>query len=210
MEQNQIADTLQPQAGSSAEAIIVQPIQNHNKYKIIILVSICSFVSLVLGFLMYIKLSSKDSSKFKKSESINAPTKIAEENSPIQNKGIDKLTTFKSSKHSFTVQYAQGFSVKEVTSQYDDTFSIIVYDYLLSPSEPNFEDEYNTSITIAVGDKNFKRSDFYYGGFGWTKSIVELLLSLIHICWMWISIGSNEISIDAFKLICMLLLCNSI
>lgn len=88
--------------------------------------------------------------------------------------------TYTSTKYGFSIKYPENFSVKEITSQYDDTFSVWFTDQPRD-SYPRDLEKGKTDITIVVGGRNFSRQDNYYGGFNWTFPIVRSMSGLANL-----------------------------
>lgn len=80
--------------------------------------------------------------------------------------------TYTNQKYNFSIQYPNDFKTNEITSQFDDTFVGITNQQ--TERERGVDDD-KMAISIITGGKDFKRTDFYYGGYEWTKSILESL-----------------------------------
>jgi hypothetical protein len=81
--------------------------------------------------------------------------------------------TYTNQKYKFSVKYPQEFQVSEFPGQYDDTFSINITNQQAQRETETYLEE--MEISVIVGNQNFKRKDFYYGGYEWTKSVVDTL-----------------------------------
>lgn len=81
--------------------------------------------------------------------------------------------TYTNNKYNFSIQYPIDFKTNEITSQYDDTFSVDITNQQMEREQGVDDDK--MVISVIVGRKDFKRTDFYYGGYEWTRSVLELL-----------------------------------
>lgn len=86
---------------------------------------------------------------------------------------IPNWETYTNQKFNFSIQYPNDFKTSEMTSQYNDTFGIEI-------TNQRTEREYGVdadtmTIYVIVGGSDFKITGFYYGGYKWTKSIIESL-----------------------------------
>lgn len=107
-------------------------------------------------------------------QSTPLPEVTKQPETPSPTPTIDSTINWKNynnSKYGFFFKYPSEFYLKEY-QQNDGTFSLTISDQEDYNSPLSLKDK-KMSISIFVGGADFERSDFYYGGYQWTKSILE-------------------------------------
>lgn len=102
---------------------------------------------------------------------------VEKESAPAISSRIENFSDkniYTNNTYTFSVEYPKEFKLEEFASKYDDTFSISIHNLngLIGPNQVQPD---GMEVSIAVGGETFKRNDFYYGGYEWTKSILKLL-----------------------------------
>jgi len=84
-----------------------------------------------------------------------------------------ELKTYTNKTYLFTIQYPRDFKTEEFMHEYDNIFELEISNKQTQGTTTPISN--SMSINVNPGDKNSKRTDFYYGGYEWTKSVIELL-----------------------------------
>jgi len=175
--QNTPASEAQPVPQGATQP--VTQISEASKQKSWLVIGLAILVLLLLGttsFFAYQNSQLKQQILQKPPTPLPKVTKQPEIPSPTPN--IDSTTNWKrynNSKYGFAFKYPDEFYLKE-WPQADGTFSLTVSDQEDYDSPSSLKDK-KIAISIFVGGGDFERSDFYYGGYQWTKDILDDLLS---------------------------------
>ncbi|MEX2028197.1 MAG: hypothetical protein WD988_01720 [Candidatus Curtissbacteria bacterium] len=133
----------------------------------IIIIFALAIVGLVTGGAYYYgKNSSKHTQPFTQQVTLNSSS------SPAADETAD-WKTYTNAKYKFSIKYPEDFKISEYTNEEDQTFTFSITNQQAERERGIDPDK--ISISVIPGGKDFQRKDFYYGGYEWTKSVVDAL-----------------------------------